>query len=416
MTHIMGIKKQWSNQRFVPTAIACLLGLTHFHAVLWFSPSSYPLLNYMPCLFESLLALVTILTISLNAVTQLLLEGAITRPLFGHAATLLPKWDEDFSIALLRLGTASLEATSVAGLGNEVGGVAVSESLDHAKSVTEYGAIEVDRSGVTSITNTLERRNGRKKAKRGLANEVRHVKVGSGEGDLWIDTLWFREVAKFGAGLAKFGRGLWRLISGRGRVQYNPQSSAIPQNLDEFEDSVDLDTSSDESESDIYERFLRGDTVSDDDEEYDPRFISNSASTSDTPSSMSDTAEGDSDDNAASETVCLYADLSSQESTSTSAPLILAHMTNPSESPLTRRRYRRLISEGPNRSQEDQNMLRDWPDITTTERRPDGPSRGARSSDVDTTGDIEDPSFAESRRNCVICTVEAREIICWPCR
>src|ERR1700735_1646403 len=123
MTHILGVNQRWSHQRLIPTAVTCILGLVHFHAVLWFSPSSYPLLNYMPCLFESLLSLVTLLTIALNALTQLLLEGAVTRPLFGHAATLLPRSDEDFSIVLLRLGAASLEATSVAGLGNEVGGV-----------------------------------------------------------------------------------------------------------------------------------------------------------------------------------------------------------------------------------------------------------------------------------------------------
>src|ERR1700722_18765274 len=152
--HILGVKQRWSYYRLVPTATTGILGLIHFHAVLWFTQSNYPLLNYMPCLFESFLALVTILAISLNALTQILLEGAVTRPPIGRPATLLPKWDEDFSIVLLRLGTASLEATSVAGLGNEVGGVSVSTAINAPH--TEYGTVEMGRYAVQSLSPAYE--------------------------------------------------------------------------------------------------------------------------------------------------------------------------------------------------------------------------------------------------------------------
>jgi hypothetical protein len=76
----------------------------------------------MPCLFESSLLAVIFLTLFLNIFTQIITEGHVSRVLFGHQATLLPKWDEDFSIALLRVGTVSLEASCVLGLGHEVGG------------------------------------------------------------------------------------------------------------------------------------------------------------------------------------------------------------------------------------------------------------------------------------------------------
>ena len=117
MCHFLDVKRRWSRYRLIPTGICAMITLIHFNYVVLTKPSSYPLLNYLPSLLETLLLLVTLLTISLNALTQLLLEGQITRPLFGHQRSLIPKWDEDFGIVLLRLGTASLEATSVAGLG-----------------------------------------------------------------------------------------------------------------------------------------------------------------------------------------------------------------------------------------------------------------------------------------------------------
>jgi hypothetical protein len=41
----------------------------------------------------------------------------------------MPRWEEDCSVVITRLGTASLEATSVAGLGNEVASVTVFDTL-----------------------------------------------------------------------------------------------------------------------------------------------------------------------------------------------------------------------------------------------------------------------------------------------
>ncbi|TFY73074.1 hypothetical protein EWM64_g10938 [Hericium alpestre] len=61
MVHLLGVKQSWSNQRLIPTTICSVLTLIHFHSVLWLSPASYPLLNYMSCIFESLLILVTLL-------------------------------------------------------------------------------------------------------------------------------------------------------------------------------------------------------------------------------------------------------------------------------------------------------------------------------------------------------------------
>jgi hypothetical protein len=392
--------------------IVSVLSLVHFYAVLWFSPASYPLLNYMRCIFESLLVGVTLLTVTLNALTQFLLEGAITRPLFGHAAALRPGCDEDFSIVLLRVGIASLEATSVAGLGNEVGGVAVTSPLDRSKPYTEYGTVEVNRFGVTSISPAVEGRGRHKKLKMGLANEIKSVKTSPGEEHLWIDTAWYRELAKFGVGVWKVVKGFWRLLwrAITGRPRYDVQ---LHQNPPDTEERVRIE-SDERDAADAYGRFLRGENVSDDDDDFEP-LGSRTGSFDQTPSTYSEVTSDDDGfgEDGANETAALYADLSSAASTSASAPLLLAHMTDASSTPLTRRRYRHLVdgASDPSESVE-------WAPVGAQ------PVVGMLPAMLACAISIEDLSFprtdddmaAESRRNCVICTVEARQVICWPCR
>ncbi|THH20903.1 hypothetical protein EW146_g566 [Bondarzewia mesenterica] len=340
--HFIGIKQSWSNKRLIPTTICSVLTVIHFHSVIWFSSSSYPLLNYMPCLFESLLILVTFLAFVLNALTQLLLEGTVTRPLFGHAATLMPRWDEDFSIVLLRLGTASLEATSVAGLGNEVSGVPVSSADAGADTKLHSDYVELDRAGVTVSHATGKQRRDRD----GFANEIRGVRVGSRQGDLWFDHAWTRELVRFGEGIKKVVVGFWRLTWGymRGQPLYRREETAQHEaDMISPRSGEHIDEMSEERQ-DVYDRFLMGEIVSDDEDDFDPH--SSMPGVEDDDSSVdSDEAGGKEpgwEDN--SETAVLYADLSTTASSSATAPLLLAHMTNTSASPLTRRRYKRLIA------------------------------------------------------------------------
>ncbi|KAG9318745.1 hypothetical protein JVU11DRAFT_844 [Chiua virens] len=184
IVHCIGIKQAWSNHRLIPSALISVIALVHFHWVLWFSESTYPLLNYMPCLFESILLAVTLLAIFLNALTQILAEGSVSRPLFGHHAAILPRLDEDFSVALLRIGTASLETSSVAGLGNEVGGVAL---MPATFDQTEIGTVQLSRFGVASISHTLQVCGKTLRTRSGFTNEIKNVKAAANDGDLWLD-------------------------------------------------------------------------------------------------------------------------------------------------------------------------------------------------------------------------------------
>ena len=182
------------------------------------------MLNYLPCLLESLLLSVTLLTIALNALTQILLTGQIRQPLLGHTGRLMPKWDEDFPVVLLRLGTASLDATSIVGLGNEVGVVTAGSALIHQKGPSlDDGVVELSRGGVVSM---VPSRKGKRIAK-GFANEIKTVKPSAAETEWLFDSLWYKELGKFGLALVNavksialfFVRFIWRKLRNSFRTQ-----------------------------------------------------------------------------------------------------------------------------------------------------------------------------------------------------
>ncbi|KAG6376405.1 hypothetical protein JVT61DRAFT_2390 [Boletus reticuloceps] len=286
IVHCLGIKKSWSNHRLIPSAFVSIIALIHFHWVLWFSDTTYPLLNYMPCLFESILLFVTFLAIFLTALTQIVAEGTVSRPLFGHHAVLLPRLDEDFSIALLRMGTASLETSSVAGLGNEVSDVAVMPPL---RDQTEVGTVALSRFGVDYISHSLDGYGRHRRAKKGFANEIKNVKATSNDGDLWLDLAWFREFVKFTVGVARFFKQLYTLSKDFLRSpRLRPLSFPHTQDtapLDDYLQSERVDG------QDVYDRFIRGEQLSDDEyDEYEPTSRSCSSSV-ESLSSTSDNME-----------------------------------------------------------------------------------------------------------------------------
>jgi len=313
----------------------------------------------------------------------------------------MPKWDEDFSIVLLRLGIASLDATSVAGLGNEVSWIALT---DHAEPVARerrvhYGEAEMNRSGISSITHTTEYQGGRRTRKEGFANEIRRVKVGSSShGDPIIDPTWFIEFKRFGYAIARCGLGLGRMAGRllRGQPVFpRPHATSDVQTHDSDAQSPGISHGKTKpsipDERDLYERFLSGEVLSDDeDDEFSP------------PSNPALQYDDDDDDERAEvdtpseeiDALVLFSDLSAA-TTSATAPVLLAHMTDTSSSPLTRRRYRNLVS-----GQRD-------PEQKAWDAFVNGKRERANSRDSPTN---------ELRRNCVICTVEERQIICWPCR
>ncbi|KAG7448355.1 uncharacterized protein BT62DRAFT_766865 [Guyanagaster necrorhizus] len=441
--HILSIRKQWSTHRLIPTALTSILSLIHFHITLlmhsysslplhssdkdipssYSSPNgtaNYPLLNYIPNLFETMLLITIVLTISLNCLTQLVLTGSITRPLLGlglagrstSAWSWSPNWDEDFGVLILRVGTASLEATGMRGWGNEMGTVVAPKRTVPVHAEIEYGTVAMSRSGAITVIpgSVAVPPSGRNRNKRrtmwGWKNEIRMVHVREEEapsggsvgipGIIGVSRLWLREAWRYVKGVCSVGgtafKMFWDII--RGRKVRNVWMAPPPSRLEIMNDRGVHDLVEDlGGGDDLYDRFVKGDELSDDDD--DDEWDNEDAASA----SSDEEDEDEEDEEKDREALALYADLRAKESTpGVSSTTLLAHMTHTGGSPLTRRRYGALL---------DGEKSAHYGSVVDADLSP-GSSSTAKSDDL--------LSYDDPRQNCVICTTEVREIICWPCR
>ncbi|KAF9652879.1 hypothetical protein BDM02DRAFT_3088444 [Thelephora ganbajun] len=369
MIHLLGMRESWSRQRLIPTTMCTAITMTHFHSVFWRSPTSYPLFNYFPVLLESFLIASTILVCILDVLTQILLEGTVARTILCRSGSLMPRWEEDCSVVITRLGTASLEATSIAGLGNEVAGVTTNDPT----------AMELDRAGVSSSGDLVHGR------QRGFLNEVKNIKAVS-----MRDRNHFEHRSLFSKELERYFRGWLRVIKGTWiLLRYGRRSQRPIPSIARDGEEVANETISAERDEGDYRRFLLGEAISDDEDEYHY--------TPHTPSSGYLSLDEE-DDNP----VELYHNLTSGETSADPVPVLLAHMVNSSSFPLTRRRYQGFIASAGQHG-------------TSTVEPPVDPVasnlRRRWQSELS-----EEEGWDESRMNCVICTARPRQVICWPCR
>ena len=360
--------------------------MTHFHSVFWRSPTSYPLFNHFPVLLESLLIASTILVCALDAFTQILLEGSVTRSILGRSGSLVPGWEDDCSVVITRLGTASLEATSVAGLGNEVASVTVFDTLAQrlGGGIDDPTAMELDRAGITSPGDLAHGR------QRGFLNEVKNVKAISIHDPNSFETrsLFSKELGRYVKGWLRVMKGTWILLRYGRRLQ---RPAPVPSPTFPDGGGIVGETSSAEGDEDDYRRFLLGEVISDDEDEY--------RDTPHTPSSSRSSSDDEEDDHPAQ----LYHNLTDGETSAGPVPVLLAHMVDPSSFPLTRRRYQRLIA---NAGQDET--------LTVSSPVNSGASNLRRRREL--TELSENDGWDENRMNCVICTAGPRQVICWPCR
>ncbi|KAJ7729662.1 hypothetical protein DFH07DRAFT_178918 [Mycena maculata] len=460
--HIVSIRKRWSNHRLFPTALSSILSLLHFHMTLYShfysrsapAPASpapppplapfvqpkidielpapptvfqshfpaptpppvapvpttsapralysrptgsatFPLLNYVPNAFETLLMVTIALTVVLNALTQFILTGSVSRPLLGlglagtnGAWMWAPPYDEDWGVVLLRVGTASLEATGLRGWGNEMPAISAAPV---GALYPEWGAARLGPSGVVHVSSGFGAAGARRYKRRGLANEVRDVDVGARAdartfGADLVNLRWFNEAWRFMAVAWEVGRafvtGVWGCIVSGGKarggrhrlVQARDNGPEQPEVVEQEEDE--------DQEEAVYGRFLRQEEISDDEDDPAQEWDLGESSESEGEHEHEHEHERELGD---AEALGLYTDLGD----AASAPVLLAHMTSDG-SPLTRRRYGWLVGTEPRLPEP---IVPASPVAPVPARLPD-----------------------ESRRNCVICTCDPREIICWPCR
>jgi len=381
--------------------------------------------------------------------------------------------EEDFGVLLLRVGVASLEATGLRGWGNEVAPINLplqarrrrdGNAIDASDTQPTYGMVRMGRLGAGEVhygsssttqvgsTAVSRRRNkstsSSKKNVRGYNNEVRTVDLGITDvGDIsrsyrwkWIKEFWYLVVA-FG-GVLK-GLVVFLVERAKGRVRMRDfavvkpgsgiaaQGNSEQQQVNGDEEKI-AEALKKKKEREIYQRFLRGEEISDDeDDEGEDEEYGDVAEDSDEESISED---GEEHEDREAEAISLFKDLlrnpyaRAQSPSTTIDPdgssggeMVLAHLahsglaTGVSSSPLTRRRWNALFNNN--------NRLRD--------RFRESPSPGSgeyddynpwevNGSEIGTRRTIFDEDNGQQQQGiqsmCVICTVSARDIICWPCR
>ncbi|CAA7270987.1 unnamed protein product [Cyclocybe aegerita] len=531
--HILSVSKRLSTHRLLPTALTSMLSLAHFHGTLFahFSQThsqaeptttssapkgprrptpylgapnaNYPLLNYIPNIFETFLISTILLTIFINALVQLLVRGRVDRVLSGlgigpganiHNDDETPTsflqslpYEEDFGVLLLRVGTASLEATGLRGWGNEVAPIQLPAQPRRRRSTTlidthsfdtspTYGRVRMGRLGVGDVsygastsastsrmlggspdvfsdTTSRSRRPRGPPAStttaqvRGFNNDVRTVDLGNSDaangGGLGNGTngswrRWFGEMGGFIRAMWGVLRGLvvFLLERARGRVRVREQAAArkpiragvSAQGATAARDAEVEDAEDEERrrEKEIYQRFLRGEDISDDEDYHSGQTELEESDSEEESESTHDGEEGS--DEREAETVQLFTDFirsgGSREagwSSSNGGEMVLAHLmhgasaSGASPGPLTRRRWDALVQRSPHDLQRRGQRRDDFDDLNDDNSW--DPARRAR-----TIFDqyVDDASQRERQQGyqhlCVICTTETREIICWPCR
>jgi hypothetical protein len=372
------------------------------------------------------------------------------------------------------VGIASLEATGLKGWGNEVAPIPLPvkirkgrRSIGSSTASPTHGIVRMGRTGVSDVRygtaasssagpsslrpprnrgdHTLPESSESRRLRRGMGggggastnphyrrgfnNEVRTVDLGNteaaaaarGSGVQWWR--WLREFYVYLATLWGVLRGLvvFLLERARGRVRISEsvrkgRREPVARQEGEKARGADVDVAPLEDQEGrdraLYERFLRGEDISDDDEEH-------ALSESDDVRAESDeeSEEPEDEEEREAEAITLFADFLRNGGASTSAvgsagghgEMVLAHLVHGTEGrfsgPLTRRRWNALV-----RQEGGAGERRLWDGEDGEDEAWDVPSGTQTIFDPDS--DTE-KSFVDA---CVICTSEKRDIICWPCR
>jgi hypothetical protein len=369
------------------------------------------------------LSIVVTFSILLKGFTNLFTLGYLPSPIFQNLLPhdgVLPSIEDDFGVVLLKLGTACIESTQYSGLRNELAGIEERQGpwvqLDSLGSdvykphyhIPGGGfSMEITDIDVAELDDPNDRR-PRHEAMKAFGNAcwgfVLAITVGvvmgsrwgrwvvGGVRDAWGRRWWFGprqwrfwrraawvEPARFGVRRAErrqvgVVRATGRETTGGDLRRRRLRSVTATPGPDAHED-----------EKSSYARFLSGQgQIEDDEEEWEDETDGGSSSSS----AISD-AEEERD---------LYRDLMVPENEPDGSlqPVLLAHLTSGSPGPLTRTRYHAIFST--------QNRVGGMMDVIS-DRRASG------------TGVSQRNDWDEDRRRCcVVCTVEARDTILWPCR
>ena len=374
-----------------------------------------------------MLSIIIVFTVVVKGLTHLFTLGYIPSPMLTNCLPhdgVIPSIEEDFGVVLLKLGTACLEVTQYSGLRNEL--ISVQQVRGPWLEMSATGA-EIVKKG--------------KPAAGGFATEITDIQVPEmdpeGDNNYWreykafwytlgalvLSSIWWSinatPVGRKGVELVKkswrarwwYGPRQWRFwrreawreparFADSARQRRNQRirdillrSEAIARSRDGSQDSVGVSSAVSYRLQAVepspptlqWREILRGEVeVEDDDDEWED----------DAASTSSEWSDGSDEDDQT-----LYRDLVvTEQSEEDFQPVLLAHLTNHS-SPLTRKRYSEIMSPSHDRKRAGlAEVIQD--------------RRQATAGSLATRNEFDD----EVRRSCVVCTVEPRDTIFWPCR
>lgn len=385
-----------SQYKLVITTFWGLMSIAHFLNSTRSSSNQYPMLQFFSRLPEVGVLLILGICIILQRATELITSGDVRRPLFGPR-THLPQWDEDFSIALFKLGTIVLEATRVAGLSNELDGIVMHQHSYVDRMPPRLGY-------ANERTDLFIRKEGREGRSRGPYE----MGILTGRSERWS------QLGGFYGSVARACKNMsmqsWRFLTHRPA----PQAVAVPEPIDRFDGNFGSNARLDSVEPEVHQQLWRTfqsrsfspHETPDVDGDFVPEDVWTDESDDDRSSTSSD-VEREPDEKwalmeelqEASEAEASSAVVTHLGGTST-IPIFLTHLMHPTR--LTRSRYKMLLepSRQSERAVSEAQLL-----LNLVNERRDS-SVSSRSSQT--------PQPVTMA--CVVCHTEPRRILLWPCR
>ncbi|KAG0329776.1 hypothetical protein BGZ99_000512 [Dissophora globulifera] len=120
---ILSLSSRGKNYRLFVTTFWGVLDLTHFTHAVYYRSSTYPSLQLLARLPEVVVILMVCISMTIHALTYIVTGGNVRRQMFEPRA--MPTLDEEYGLAVFKLGRACMEATRGVGFRNEVDAVVV---------------------------------------------------------------------------------------------------------------------------------------------------------------------------------------------------------------------------------------------------------------------------------------------------
>ncbi|KAF9128269.1 hypothetical protein BGW39_005213 [Mortierella sp. 14UC] len=123
MLQFLSLSSRGKNYRLAVTTFWGVLDLTHFAYAIYHRSNTYPSLQLLTRLPEVVVILMVGISMTLHALTYIVTGGNVRRQMFEPRA--MPTRDEEYGLAVFKVGRACMEATRGVGFRNEVDAVIV---------------------------------------------------------------------------------------------------------------------------------------------------------------------------------------------------------------------------------------------------------------------------------------------------